>query len=962
MRLYGEGGRVDLLRSGARLLGYEEEAPLLPVEETLPREAPEPLPELDLSQLPEARPGGERYFVIAEREVFRPRKGRKVLEPQWLENAKVLDKDHRPEPGTVSLPHPLPLVRASRLMPFLYRLLARGWPGREPDMERVLDAVARAKLVRRVPMKERRAFAPRVCLLLDIQPDTWPYRDDFVRLYRRLLRLRGREVLDVRVLDGRPEARPRWRAVDEGASIPWRMPPLGVPLVILSDLGANRNDPRLQQGWLRFGRALRAAGIRPLVLCPAPAWRHPPALLSCFDVVAWDESAGRLRASLPGETWPLQPRQPLVEKLLALASPCIQVEPALLRALRHLLPGLEADAGLEADVWQHPDVEGDILWYRLSGPEAVARRQAEFARLGREERPLAAKAVDLIRAHHAHLPDSMRLSELWTCELLVPGILSEPLKKEAEDWAANIVKTCRESGGEIPALGAWAWRQLGRYTGLALRGNAKAAGLWAWVHEADLKAGRPVAPPEGLDMAEIPLLLGEAGAVRTVVLVRNGRDLSLSYPQLNTPTRHGVAQMLLAGNSLSVSIRDSRGQTNSFFHSKVQLPLFLARLGPEVERVDLSSAVERLVLEGVRKPEWALSIRQEKGGLVARLEDGTPAIWRSAEGEQPAGWEIGGWRNPGEIRRDRFGLYAEFSVAGVTQKVRWIPAGKFLMGSPAAEKGRVEDEGAQHEVRLSGYWLADTACTQALWQAVMGENPARFKDDPRNPVEQVSWQDCWAFFRKLNERVPGLNAGFPSEAQWEYACRAGTTTAYSFGQKISQKQANFDYKRKKTVPVASLPSNPWGFYEMHGNVWEWCSDWFGPYSAEPSANPEGPPQGTGRVLRGGSWFYAAGYARSASRDLAIPGSRYGYIGLRVAPGRDGPAEPGRGARSAAETHARETRRNVAVSLARIAEGNGLRNPYLDKVASVLTGKGGADRVSWREQRAMLERKPRKSKE
>jgi sulfatase modifying factor 1 len=198
------------------------------------------------------------------------------------------------------------------------------------------------------------------------------------------------------------------------------------------------------------------------------------------------------------------------------------------------------------------------------------------------------------------------------------------------------------------------------------------------------------------------------------------------------------------------------------------------------------------------------------------------------------------------------------------------------MGSPPDEPERYEDE-VQHEVTLSrGFWLADTACTQAFWQAVTGSNPSGFKDDPRNPVEQVSWDDVQAFIAELERRLPGLPVRLPTEAEWEYACRAGTTTPFSFGENITPELVNYDGNypyaggekglyRQKTVPVASLPANPWGLYEMHGNVWEWCADWYGDYPTEPQVDPQGPQTGDDRVLRGGSWSYIGGYVRSAYR-------------------------------------------------------------------------------------------------
>jgi sulfatase modifying factor 1 len=236
---------------------------------------------------------------------------------------------------------------------------------------------------------------------------------------------------------------------------------------------------------------------------------------------------------------------------------------------------------------------------------------------------------------------------------------------------------------------------------------------------------------------------------------------------------------------------------------------------------------------------------------------------------------------------------------------------------------------SQHEVTLSrGFWLADTACTQALWQAVTGANPSEFQDDVRNPVENVSWRDVQAFLSELNRRVPGLQARLPSEAEWEYACRAGTTTPFSFGDNISPEQVNYNgdspyaggekgLNREKTVPVGSLPANPWGLYEMHGNVWEWCADWYGDYPTAPQLDPTGPQTGGSRVLRGGSWSSDGRGARCALRGGFGPDYRGRGIGFRFAPGqaepdgatewlppRDGAAgAAGRGAASARGTGA-----------------------------------------------------------
>lgn len=220
--------------------------------------------------------------------------------------------------------------------------------------------------------------------------------------------------------------------------------------------------------------------------------------------------------------------------------------------------------------------------------------------------------------------------------------------------------------------------------------------------------------------------------------------------------------------------------------------------------------------------------------------------------------------------------------ARVTQRLRWIKPGRVMMGSPEGEDGRHSVEGPRHEVVFArGFWLFETACRQELWQAVMNENPSRFKG-PTLPVEQVSFEDVKRFLAKLDAARPGLGLVLPSEAEWEYACRAGTDTANSFGNEISRRQVNFD--SKGTVPVGSLPANNWGLHEMHGNVWEWCADtWHGNYDGAPADGSAWLDEGAAnRVIRGGSWNGDARHIRAAHRGRFGPGHRFDLVGFRCA--------------------------------------------------------------------------------
>ena len=284
---------------------------------------------------------------------------------------------------------------------------------------------------------------------------------------------------------------------------------------------------------------------------------------------------------------------------------------------------------------------------------------------------------------------------------------------------------------------------------------------------------------------------------------------------------------------------------------------------------------------------------------------------------------------------DGFGPFAEVFVGEVKQRFRWAPPGRFLMGSPPGElppehdyEGRSERE-VQHEVELThGFWMADTPVTQALWQAVMGSNPSRFVY-PERPVERVSWEDAQAFIAMLNAQQPGLDLSLPTEAQWEYACRAGTTTATYAGDleivalnhapvldaiawyggnsgvdfdlnngfEASWGGKQYEFTRTGTRIVGQKRPNSWGLYDTLGNVWEWCADWFGSDQNTPQTDPSGPDRSAHRVVRGGSWSLTARRVRAAYRHARSPGRRNEILGFRLSRGHAlpvrsaDPAEP-----------------------------------------------------------------------
>ena len=304
-------------------------------------------------------------------------------------------------------------------------------------------------------------------------------------------------------------------------------------------------------------------------------------------------------------------------------------------------------------------------------------------------------------------------------------------------------------------------------------------------------------------------------------------------------------------------------------------------LHPEAAAFEVTSDTARLTFHRLRRPEWARAMGRDRCGL-----------WIDIEVENTTGEPI-------------------------VQRLRWIPPGQFLMGSPADEAGRRSNEGPQHEVIITrGYWLFDTPCTQALWQAVMGENPSRFQSSDR-PVEQVSWDDCRRFLERMNRRQPGLQLVLPSEAQWEHACRAGSPGAVYAGEfellgennapaldpiawyggnsgngfelqngldSSSWSEKQYPHKKAGTHPVGRKTPSVWGLYDMLGNVWEWCLDGQRDCARDAVSDPLGTTAaGAGRVVRGGSWDNNARFVRCACHNQLQPDDRdSSYLGFRPA--------------------------------------------------------------------------------
>ncbi len=725
----------------------------------------------------------------------------------------------------------------SRLWPSLRAALQTSMPGREPDVPALVYAWGRGEIVHRIPRVARQAWSPRASVWVDRSARLVPFWSDQAVVCRLLRKACGQSGLSVRLLDSRTQARAIAR---RGDLLTGFRPDRLTPVLVLGDLGTY-GTPSEKAAWLRTARRLRRDGVRVAALVPSPAARWDPASAKAWAAMSWERGRHQGRAVAAGDPGFWEER---AERLLALAAPAALVQPGLLRALRRLLPAWQADAATEADVWSHAEVRAADATGLVLDAEAAERWRNRFVS---EVAPaLKTQTAARIGEWHGGLPRELLRAETLVWHALSPDTAPPGDLEDALGFARRLAETARGGEGD-PAFAA----NVRRY------GRALLASMPASIYTAvpDLKVvwaaafqgvdGVPV--PADLDARALHAELGREGEPRWWAVQQEGSCLVLSpssggrWPSPESGRGSPVAWLLAAGAEVILT----RGPAGSG---------------------------KQLVLKR------GLSIPLTHGeSMVLRTDcsEVTVSPWRREPWAVAAG-------------RDQVGLWAYTEVKGVALRFRWIPPGRFRMGSPESEVGRQDNEGPQHTVTWTeGRWLADAPVTQTLWEAVMGENPSRFPGADR-PVERVSWDDCKVFLGRLHKLAPALAARMPTEAEWEYACRAGTKTATWLGDDTSLRESIAWYGKNaggETHPVRSKDPNPLGLYDMLGNVHEWCEDIRGDYSADDLVDPlanANADSGSTRVFRGGSWGGFARFVRAAYRNADSPEIAGDYLGFRLA--------------------------------------------------------------------------------
>lgn len=798
-----------------------------------------------------------------------------------LTNAELRVRNANPDTRTP------PLVPWPRLVTFLRSVL-----GRSVKTSRIHDRKLGRMLARGIPLTNlpklpRRAWISQAVILWDTDwREMSPFREDFPALRIALEREMGKSCIKIIQVNGPPTLRQLTGLTAE------------VPVFAISTLGQYQGDPKTLAAWASVARNLTHRGhpLAALSPCPRRYWREE--VSAVWPIAVWDGKprlSGRNCTQHFGSA-PVSISQS-TETLLALLSPASRVERPLLRSARLQL-GYPTDVGSEWEAWFHPlgwhssDSFGLINSAKPGSPEVQAQRLKN-----RNVHPLACEMDRLIQNQHQHHSPLVELeaklrsafsrhndaSKMQEVVVMLQRVVERLRQMDPEagnphdqrsniaPWFVDMVDGIPPNLREDSALADLVAEGLG----LAHRFLQTEQVDWAEGVQVEIALSAlqsQITPP---DQARKFRLTMKSPSFSE----HGGKELQLS--QVSTelqPKEFPSGVIAVSRPYLRISNgRSKKGASHSFLLSGAEHSLGgFARSTGEFR---LESDVEKLMCERFCRPSWA------------------KRMWY-----------------------DKHGLAAEFLVKNVPVVLRWVPPGRFLMGSPEDEPGRWSAEGPRHErVIEKGFWLGETVVTQAQWLAVMmEENPSYLRGPERLPVEQVSWHHCDEYCSRLSALVPGLEFRLPKEQEWEYACRAGTDNALwtggltirgendapeldaiawyggNSGQELEVSnpydakdwpKRQYSDKEAGTHAVKGKEANQWGLYDMLGNVWEWCEDVWDAEAYEKFGRGESLPKGAddaGRVVRGGSWCNHARFCRAAYRNWYVLGFRGSHLGFRLA--------------------------------------------------------------------------------
>jgi len=831
-----------------------------------------------------------------------------------------------------------PLARWSSVWPRIRAALSQKRSSSKIDYQALRRSLARLKPPKHIPYQSIQRWSEQATVCLDFSKTLEPVHDDMLLLHHQIECLRGKQGLLAYYLSHGPYE--GFYPLNEDAEI--QELPANInqgPLLICSDLGCYDTSGRRSHSWLAFGAWLkRSFGLTPTVLMPCPPryWRKD--LEAYYQLVYWDrgvknsgiKAKSTSKASEQESTALAAYLEQQGKALLARAAPATRVEYWLLRALRFNTPGF--DIGHEIAACLSPDVHAFPRGFTFStealGPDESKKTPYEraFEGLSEEEQT---RIYDLILGAHSSLPADVKIEEKLNYLIyrkqdyrrVLHYLLNELPDNNApaeQPW----VQQTRE----------WEKRLFERLPASVQKHHPKAYN--ELLKNADAQYQRANKEPS-TKVFFANLLANPEGKTQRLNILQYGSQLHM---KAQNPNQGGRDQF--SAKIASLDIPDGMAILKSSSPGAKAQVLRINETPIEVSKEHntlIRGVNESVTLSTMQLPAWAKSLSRRDGELIAEYADinqyknskqkaywcppGRYPVFNAQESStqqtsakevleitQGFYWhqnayqafkEAGGFIKPNWAETfglDEYGIYADLNLAGVTQRFRWIRPGRFLMGSPEDEPGRRQNE-TQHQVTLTkDFWLAETACTQELWTAVVGKNPSYFNrgiETAQYPVEYIRPRDCLAFITRARKYYEDIPLRLPTEAEWEYACRAGTSTPFSFGHVLTPDHANYSGSRpyinqakgkgrSQIIEVKSFSPNSWGLYQMHGNVWEWCQDKYVRNLYGPACDPLGSEGGEARVRRGGCWDFEGRWLRSAARDDDSP--HFVLTGFRLAIG------------------------------------------------------------------------------
>ena len=755
-------------------------------------------------------------------------------QPQEREEGEYLTDEELAVPDRVAPATP-PLAPWSRLLPFLRSALGEDRPGHRVDTRRLVRMVARGEPLREVPRQPYRRWAPQAVVLLDWSEEMMPFWGDLDWFRQRLRRECGRQGVIAEVLASGPRR-------EQLAKLPE-----GTPVLAISAMGQLVGDEGLREGWLEIGEWLSRRGHALSALLPCPRQKWSVGLATQWRCVVWDR-APRIPRHAGLRALSAQEHDSGTGSVMGLLAPATLVEPGLLRAVRILL-GRGADVGAEYEAFFHEDAAPCPMWFSFKRGEQEKWLERELQ--GMEE-GCREEADELIESFHRTCAAPIAAEAL---RRLAQRARRESARREAEGVMSRALERMRREAGrgedtDRTGLSKWSIDLVESRMDRELRSGTQVAELYAAASH--LQGVEEIEWPEDVDRVageeELRRLEEDPGVESRISLRLAGGRLVAELEGQGGEER-GIVVASLAARRLRLGGEVQEGAVRRLSHRFRPGgggPLELGNF-PAVEAVSVESDLGAFHLRSIERPSWAK-----------------------------------------RMGYDEYGLYADLEIEGVGLRLRWIPPGRFWMGD--------ESDGLRHEVTITeGYWMAATQTTQELWSAVTARQKlfrkklkrkmSRFKGAQR-PVENVSWEDCQKFCELLNELPFDLEFGLPTEAQWEYGCRAGTEGEFNGreGQALEELGWFGENSGSETHEVSGKLANGWGLFDMHGNVWEWCVDGRRSYDATADVDPVG-QEGAERVVRGGCWGLVARYCRSAVRYWDAPGNRNGGLGFRLVAGQ-----------------------------------------------------------------------------